>query len=87
MACTYTKLILHQVGGILVEFVQQRASMLVWQMLKAPLQYSTAVWVSRQIVNVASEGADETQAVGRYPFNQFLNNLNHSRSVDIRLQC
>lgn len=63
----YPKLILHQVDGILVEFIQQGASLLVREMLEASLQYTTAIWVSGQIVDTATERVDETKAVGGYP--------------------
>lgn len=42
---TYPKLVLHKIGGVFVEFVQQRPRPFVRKMLEAPLQHATAVRV------------------------------------------
>jgi hypothetical protein len=61
---SYTKLILHQIDGISVEFVQQGASLLIRKMLKAPLQHAAAIRVSGQVKYIATESVDETETVG-----------------------
>jgi len=34
---TYPELVLHQIGSVLVEFIQQRPRLLLGEVLKAPL--------------------------------------------------
>ena len=72
---TYPKLVLHEIGGIFVEFVQQRPRLILRKMLEASLQHATAVRVCRKFVHVPAERIDELQSVRRHPFYQLLNNL------------
>lgn len=44
-------------------------------MFKAPLQHTTAVWVCRKLIYVATERIDKFQAIGRNPLYQLLNDL------------
>ena len=72
---TYPKLVLHEIGGVFVEFIQQRPRLLLREMLEAPLQHATAVRVCRKFVHVPAERIDEFQSIRRHPFYQLLNNL------------
>jgi hypothetical protein len=78
-------LILHQVDGIPVEFVQQGASVLLRKMLKAPLQHAASIRMGGQVENIAAESVDEGEAVGRYTFNQFLDHLQKAGSATLKL--
>ena len=72
---TYPELVLHEIGGIFVEFVQQRPRLLLRKMLETPLQHATPVRVRRKFVHVPAERIDEFQSIRRHPFYQLLNNL------------
>ena len=61
---TYPELVLHQIGSVLVEFIQQRPRLLLGEVLEAPLQHTTAVWVCRKFIHVPAERVDEFQSIG-----------------------
>ena len=61
---TYPELVLHQICGVLVKFVQQRPRLLFRKMFEASLQHATAVWVGRKFIHVPTESINEVQSVG-----------------------
>ena len=68
-----------------VEFIQQRARSLFRKMLKASLQNTATIGMRREIVYIAPERIHKSKTVSRYPFNEFLNNLDHSKEAEDEL--
>ena len=73
---TYAKLILHQVDGILVELIEQRASLFLSEMLKAALKDTAPVGMRGQFIDTTAECIDnEIEAFWGNSLNEFLDNL------------
>jgi hypothetical protein len=58
---THPELVLHEIDGIFVQFVQQRPRLLLRKVLEAPLQHTAAVRVGRKLVYIPAERIDEFQ--------------------------
>jgi hypothetical protein len=72
---TYAELILHQVDCVLVQLVQERACLIIREMLEATLQNAAPIGVGRELVNVTAECIDKVEAIRRNTLNHFLDDL------------
>ena len=66
---TYAKLVLHEVGRVAMELIQQRTDLVIGKVLEATLQNSATIRVSSKFIHIALEGVDEAQTFGSNAFN------------------
>ncbi len=67
---------LHKVGSILVKLVEQRTTMIFRKAFETPLQDAATIWVSRQVIDMATEGLEEVrEVIRRYVLDETLDDL------------
>lgn len=72
---THAELILHQVGRVAVQFIQQRTRLVQRQVLEAALQDAAAIRMGSHLVHIAREGPHKAQSLRCDALDELLNDL------------